>query len=600
MVDLISQWKTADLLLKMMRGDFQKITPYPFLPEKRAYVPAPGRWPLPRATPEQEGVRSSHLESFLQALSGCGEIQVHSAMVLRRGKVIAEACWKPYTEDYPQMVYSLSKSVTGMAVGIAVSEGLFTLDDRLVDLFPEKLLPLRSQKLNSLRVRHLLDMSSGIKFNELGSVVERDWVKAYLQSDCAFEPGSEFAYNSLNSYLLSAIICKKSGMGLVEYLTPRLFGPLGIGEVFWEKCPAGIEKGGWGMYLRLEDMAKLGQLYLQKGRWTVGGKTRQLVPRGWIEESVQVRHTTMMGEHKAGYGYQLWDFPIPGAYHFNGVFGQYVVVIPEKEMVIALTSGSQSLFIDASAGIIKDYFGGSQQAVSEKPFPANPRALRRLQKTEDSFRLFPQKAAPQDGLQKIKAVWGKFLCKQPEQKLPQALEELDRKTYRMEKSFGSLMPFILQGVHNNFCGGVEEFGFRFAGSFCTVTVKEGADVNHIRAGLDGMPRYSTLTINGEDYEAGSTAELRTDEDGRTVIKLFISFIETPHTRLMKFVFYNDRVIVRFRESPSLEAAVDLLYDLVGGNENNLEKTVMDAVKQQKIGGRVAQIIKPRAKGKLEE
>ena len=325
MVDLISQWKTADLLLKMMRGDFQKITPYPFLPEKRAYVPAPGRWPLPRATPEQEGVRSSHLESFLQALSGCGEIQVHSAMVLRRGKVIAEACWKPYTEDYPQMVYSLSKSVTGMAVGIAVSEGLFTLDDRLVDLFPEKLLPLRSQKLNSLRVRHLLDMSSGIKFNELGSVVERDWVKAYLQSDCAFEPGSEFAYNSLNSYLLSAIICKKSGMGLVEYLTPRLFGPLGIGEVFWEKCPAGIEKGGWGMYLRLEDMAKLGQLYLQKGRWTVGGKTRQLVPRGWIEESVQVRHTTMMGEHKAGYGYQLWDFPIPGAYHFNGVFGQYAV-----------------------------------------------------------------------------------------------------------------------------------------------------------------------------------------------------------------------------------------------------------------------------------
>ena len=146
--------------------------------------------------------------------------------------------------------------------------------------FPDKNVLFRSPRINNITVRHLLNMTSGLKFNEVHSVVEKDWVRAILQSDCSFEPGTEFSYNSLNTYLLSAILCKKTGMGLVEYLTPRLFDPLGIHNVSWDVCPMGIEKGGWGLWLRTVDMAKLGQFYLPSQgcgwwRWTTAGSSRR-------------------------------------------------------------------------------------------------------------------------------------------------------------------------------------------------------------------------------------------------------------------------------------------------------------------------------------
>ncbi|MFR2561601.1 MAG: serine hydrolase domain-containing protein [Anaeromassilibacillus sp.] len=140
-------------------------------------------------------------------------------------------------------------------------------------------------------------MTSGLKFNEIHSVVEKDWIRAILQSDCSFEPGTEFSYNSLNTYLLSAILCKKTGMGLVEYLTPRLFGPLGIHNVSWDVCPMGIEKGGWGLWLRTVDMAKLGQFYLQRGRWMVDGKEKQLLPEDWVIESTKMDTPTREGDY---------------------------------------------------------------------------------------------------------------------------------------------------------------------------------------------------------------------------------------------------------------------------------------------------------------
>ncbi len=601
-LDLISQLKNADFLMKALRGDFQKITPYPFRAEKKEYVPSPDRQPLERSTPEQEGVRPQHLENFLRELEDCKSIQVHSIMVLRHGKVIAESFWKPYSPDYPQMVYSLSKSVTGMAVGIAVSEGLLSLEEKLADIFPEKLTPIRNPRINALTIRHLLCMGSGIRFNELGSVEEQDWVKAYMQSDFLFDPGTKFAYNSMNSYLLSAAICRKSGMSLVEYLRPRLFAPLGIGEIFWETCPAGIEKGGWGLYLRLEDMAKLGQLYLQKGRWTAADKTRQIVPETWVEESTKMRFTTMMGEHKAGYGYQLWDFPVEGSYHFNGVFGQYVVVMPKQDIVIALTSGSESLFVDESAKIIAKYFGKESEDVRQKSFVQRPREQYSLRKFASERNLFGATKIPSDntGYRHVWKVWKDFLGQGKQAELPPELQKINHQTYMLEKSYGSLMPFILQAVHNNFCDGIREIGFRLTKSFCTVKVREGNDLNYINASMDGLPRYSRLRINGEEYEAGSVAKLCYDEDGRPVLKLYITFLETPHTRVIKFVFCGDRVILRFRESPSLEASVELLCELVGNSDSALEKTVMDAIRQKKFGDRFARILKPRTIGKKVE
>jgi len=292
MMDLFSQMKTVDLLLKFLRGDMQHITPYPFVPQKKKNIPQGNIGDLPHSTPESEGVPSAYIQQFFEELNACDEIHVHSVMLLRHGKVIAEGSFKPYFSGYPHMVFSLSKSITGMAVGMAVSDGLISLDEKVIDIFPEKGVMFRSPKINNITVRHLLNMTSGIKFNEVGSVVERDWVKAFLMSDCSFEPGTEFYYNSMNSYMLSAIVCKRTGVGLMEYLNERLFVPLGIHDVTWETCPLGIEKGGWGLYLHIADMAKLGQLYLQGGHWTVNGEVKQLIPEDWIRESVQKTHTS--------------------------------------------------------------------------------------------------------------------------------------------------------------------------------------------------------------------------------------------------------------------------------------------------------------------
>ena len=595
MMDIISQIKTVDMILKGLRGDLQHITPYDFVPEKQRYLTNGSQNPLLRSTPEEQGVPSGHLERFFKALDACPDISPHSVLVLRHGRLIGQAHWKPYSGAYAQMTYSLSKSVTAMAVGMAVEDKLFSLDDRICDLFSDRMPPFRNPRINSVTVRHLLDMTSGVRFNEFGSMMERDWVRAYLQSDCAFEPGGEFAYNSMNSYILSALLRRKTGKGLVEYLTPRLFQPLGIENVFWEKCPMGVEKGGWGLYLRPEDMAKLGQLYLQKGAWTVDGKKRRLVPERWVEESVKIRVRTKMGEHETGYGYHLWSFPIEGAYQFNGVFGQYVIVIPGLDVVIAMTSGSHGLFIDTSAAIIREYFGDGA-TFFDNPLPADASALHALVRTVNSLAVFPETVPQKPPRNFLQRIWRGLFGGDDAEKLPELAAALDKKAYLLENSFGTLMPFILQGVRNNFCAGISRVAFSFEPGVCTVVFTQGKDVCTVKAGLDGVPRRGGVSMNGELYAVGGSARLTTDEDDHTVLKLFISFIETPHTRIIKFIFDGDSVLVRFDELPSVDSASKLALSLISGS-GALEKLLNDTISQQRITGHVRKILLPKAVGK---
>lgn len=598
MIDLIGQIKTVDMIMKGLRGNLRGMTPYGFEPEKKKYSPRPERYPLPRSIPEAQGVSSGYLERFFKELDQCKKIKVHSVAVLRHGTMIAQAHWKPYTGSYPHMMYSLSKSVTAMAVGMCIEEGLFGLDDKLVDLLPEKCPALRSPRINSVTVRMLLNMTAGVRFNEVGTMTERDWARAFLASDCAFEPGGDFMYNSLNSYMLSALVCKVTGMSLTEFLNPRLFRPLGIQEPYWEKCPMGIEKGGWGLYLRPEAMAKLGQLYLQKGAWSMDGKKWQLVPAHWVEESTTALVETKMGEHTTGYGFHLWSFPIKGSYQFNGVFGQYVVVIPDADMVLAITSGSQNLFIDDSAPIISRYFG-EEAELYDLPLPVNVDALRSLRKTMDSLTLFPETRPAKRELSGFERLRQRFFPG-PKPELPPAAKELDGKTYHLENEFGTLLPFILGGERNNFDDPISQVSFAFGPDSCEVAFVHGEQRSTIRAGLDGVPCRGAVTVQGETYAVGASALLTRDEDGHKVLKLYISFIETPNTRIIKFIFDEDRVLARFDESPSVEAAGQLLLSLIGGNSSSLEKMLMESIDQQKLMDHVKRILVPKARGRLEE
>ncbi|REE85145.1 CubicO group peptidase (beta-lactamase class C family) [Paenibacillus taihuensis] len=298
---------------------------------------------LPRTTPEAVGIRSTAIAALLDAWKESG-LELHSMMILRHGQVAAEGWWAPYAPELSHMLFSLSKSFTSSAIGLAAAEGLLSLDDAVISFFPEVAPEEPSANLSAMRVRHLLMMGTGHEEDTMGplsSAEDGDWVRAFLQVPVGREPGTHFVYNSGATYMLSAILQKVSGVKLLDYLRPRLLDPLGITEGTWESCPRGIHTGGWGLMLTTESIAKFGQLYLQRGVW----EGKRILSEEWVNEatSKQIHN----GDDEAndwtqGYGYQFWRCR-NGAYRGDGAFGQFCIVLPEKDTVIALTSGTNDM-----------------------------------------------------------------------------------------------------------------------------------------------------------------------------------------------------------------------------------------------------------------
>jgi CubicO group peptidase (beta-lactamase class C family) len=269
---------------------------------------------------------------------------LHSFMLLRHGAVVAEGWWSPYAPDRPHMLFSLSKSFTSTAVGFAVTEGRLSIDDPVISFFPEIVDPVEATRSNphlaAMRVRHLLSMSTGHAEDPTGivrSAANGQWTKAFLESHLEYEPGTHFVYNSLATYMLSAIVQKVTGMKLIDYLRPRLFQPLGITGAFWESSPEKINTGGWGLNIKTEDIARFGQLYLQKGQW----QGRRILPEHWVEQATAFQIANgddPESDWAQGYGFQFWRCR-HGAYRGDGAFGQFCVVMPEQDAVLAITSG---------------------------------------------------------------------------------------------------------------------------------------------------------------------------------------------------------------------------------------------------------------------
>jgi CubicO group peptidase (beta-lactamase class C family) len=302
---------------------------------------------LPRSTPEAEGVSSQAIITFLDS-AATSRHEFHSFMFLRHGKVIAEGWWNPYNPDLKHTLNSASKSFTSTAVGFAISEGKLSLDDKIVSFFPEYLPDTVSEFLSKLRIRDLLSMSTGQK-REPPLNVDDIWVKGFLAMPFFNEPGTTYRYNSVASYMLSAIVKKVTGQKVIDYLTPRLFEPLAIKGMDWETDAYGINTGGWGLRLKTEDLAKFGQFYLQKGQWN--GK--QLLPKKWVEEatSVKIYQRPEMTQSKRdssrddvqGYCYQFWGAR-HNSYQVNGANGQFVLVMPDKDAVVIFTADSPDMW----------------------------------------------------------------------------------------------------------------------------------------------------------------------------------------------------------------------------------------------------------------
>lgn len=294
---------------------------------------------LPRHRPESQGVSSAAVAAFIEAANQRIDT-LHSVMIVRHGAVVAEGWWRPEGPDQPHVMHSLSKSVCSTAVGFAIAEGRLSLDDSVLKFFPEDAPEQPSEKLRQMRVRDLLTMSTGHD-SEPKFTDEVPWVRTFLAHPVPHKPGTHFQYNSPATYMQSAIVQRVSGQPILEYLRPRLFEPLGIEQPTWMTSPQGVSTGGWGLMLRTEDIAKFGLLYQQRGVW----EGREILPASWIDQTTARQVST--GSDPArdwdqGYGFQFWRCR-HGAYRGDGAFGQFCIVLPAQEAVIAITADTKDM-----------------------------------------------------------------------------------------------------------------------------------------------------------------------------------------------------------------------------------------------------------------
>lgn len=340
--------------------------------------------PLARKSPESQGVASDRLLEFVEALDRLDA--VHSVMLLRHGRVVAEGWWAPYDAASHHELYSLSKSFTSTAVGFAVAEGLLSVDDEVSKFVPEDLPTDPSANLKAMRVRDLLTMSAGHQ-DETSSAPDRISAKAFLAHPVPHKPGTHFRYNTPATFMLSAIVQKQTGKPLLEYLKPRLFDPLGIEGPLWNTNFQGISLGGYGLRVRTEDIARFGQFYLQEGTWN----GRPLLPASWIRDasSRQVSNgSNPASDWDQGYGYQFWRCR-HGAYRGDGAFGQYCVVFPEQDAVLAITSGVKDM--QAVLNVVWDKL---LPAFHPRRLPADRAASSRLATRLKSLRIPTPEGAP--------------------------------------------------------------------------------------------------------------------------------------------------------------------------------------------------------------
>ncbi|MBP3474413.1 MAG: serine hydrolase [Alistipes sp.] len=301
---------------------------------------------LPRAKATTELDKA--FGEYLAAVEAAGQ-DLHSIMIVKDGKVVKEHWMGEGAPDKLHILNSVSKTFTSTAVGLAIAEGKLSLSDKMVDLFPDKLPAEVSDNLKKVEVRHLLTMSGGHDTEPSHRTMPEgtDWVEAFLAHPFEHEPGTYFWYNNMGTYMLSAIVQKVTGEKVIDYLTPRLFEPLAIEGATWQESPQGINVGGWGLYLKTEDLAKMGQLILRRGEWN--GK--QIVPAEWIDEMTkahidsrpagmrpeQITFKAEDSDWLQGYGYQMWRCR-HGAVRADGANGQYIIVMPEQNVVIAMTA----------------------------------------------------------------------------------------------------------------------------------------------------------------------------------------------------------------------------------------------------------------------
>lgn len=568
------QIAVAELVLNMILGKTGG-TRVDYFPQKPDFpFDAVYEQAFVRATPESQGISSDLFAALLRELDASKDTEMHHFMALRHGKVICECNFAPYPKGMWHITHSMCKSITGMAIGMLIEEEKLKLDENIYDIFPDHINAFSKIFRPVITVENLLTMTSGVTFNESGIVSGNDWLGSFLNASVNEKPGTEFQYNSLNTYVLSAIVTKRTGETLTEYLTPRLFGPLGITKYYWETCPKGITKGGWGLFLCAEDMAKLGQLYLQRGKWN----GQQLVSEYWIEIST-ARHLKTQND-TYGYGYQLWMEQRPGSFEYNGMLGQNVIIYPDMDMVLVTNAGNKEMFQDCiMLNIIRKYFPVNYHPADVLPEnPLSYSLLKRLCGELENGENNNRSTSLRGGWKRNVVSRRKHSDKKYSYRISAAVDRpsdhhsfmraVSGRTYVMEQQNIGIAPLFVQVFHNNMTDGISEISFTYdAGNFY-VSFTEGEVIHKLPVGF-GRAADGCVDLHGEHYLVATLGEFARDENDIPVLKLEVTFIEECVKRKAHIFFHEDNGIeIKWNETPGKKmilAGLSSITEELSGN-----------------------------------
>ncbi|MBS4908348.1 MAG: serine hydrolase [Ruminococcus sp.] len=568
------QIAVAELVLNMILGKTGG-TRVDYFPQKPDFpFDAVYEQAFVRATPESQGISSDLFAALLRELDASKDTEMHHFMALRHGKVICECDFAPYPKGMWHITHSMCKSITGMAIGMLIEEEKLKLDENIYDIFPDHINAFSKIFRPVITVENLLTMTSGITFNESGIVSGNDWLGSFLNASVNGKPGTEFQYNSLNTYVLSAIVTKRTGETLTEYLTPRLFGPLGITKYYWETCPKGITKGGWGLFLCAEDMAKLGQLYLQRGKWN----GQQLVSEYWIEIST-ARHLKTQND-TYGYGYQLWMEQRPGSFEYNGMLGQNVIIYPDMDMVLVTNAGNKEMFQDCiMLNIIRKYFPVNYHPADVLPKnPLSYSLLKRLCGELENGENNNRSTSLRGGWKRNVVSRRKHSDKKYSYRISAAVDRpsdhhsfmrtVSGRTYVMEQQNIGIAPLFVQVFHNNMTDGISEISFTYDAENFYVSFTEGEVIHKLPVGF-GRAADGCVDLHGEHYLVATLGEFARDENDIPVLKLEITFIEECVKRKAHIFFHEDNGIeIRWNETPGKKmilAGLSSITEELSGN-----------------------------------
>ena len=480
--------------------------------------------------PEQVGVPSKEIEAFIE---DCKEnnIEVHSLMIMSKGEVAFESWAAPYSPEIPHAMYSVSKTFTSAAIGFAVSEGLISVDTKLIEIFPEFMPEKRDDNLELLTIHSLLTMQSGKNVSVFADKTKPNWEEDFFNAPWGFTPcDGHWQYVSENQYMLCSVIHRVTGMSVVQYLTPRLFEPLGIEPPEWERSPSGVEAGGWGLFIKTEDLAKFVTCYQHDG--VFNGK--QVIPAEWVHQTRR-RHADNSTVNKSpdsqcGYGYCVWHCAGAPAYRMDGMFSQFGIVFKDRDASFIITAGE--IDEQKTRDAIWRHFPKAFIEPDSEPAPDHEIALAPL----DDI-LPPAERSPLESqIAGERIVFSKNLILNtagfPVSMLP--------------------IPVVYMSAYKG--GNITNVVFEFGENECTMTWDEGDEHNSIVCGMDGEYRTSRIRLAHMNFTAYSTAAW---EDENTLV-INMRPVESVCRRTIKFTFDGDNVIFRPSSQQSINAMAENL------------------------------------------